>query len=253
MTVDEGLPVGSRNAQFLGAFNEIEGHFRHVLQRDEGATFKSMLGDYAQEYFLPEEQRRFLRDMSALRNAISHGPYYGGLPIAEPNPRFVDEICRLRHLILKPPLAWDCLDLGRRKVSATTLDTPIRAVLELVHRYDYSQVPVYGAKRYVGLLTTNCIARWLADRMDNTALIANESVAAVMEFAEAHDRALLVPKTTTAAEAIQLLSQAGSDGYRPAALIMTTTGDPNESARGVVVDFDLPALNSALSLPRRER
>lgn len=249
MTSNQGQPMDSLNARFLGAFNEIEGHFRHVLDQDETAGFTSMLGDYEQRFRLPEEQRRFLREMSPLRNAISHGLYYGGRPIAEPNPEVVDKISLLSKLILTPPTVWDCLGLRGIKVSVTTPEKPIRSVLQLVHDYDYSQVPVYEGKHYVRLLTTNCIARWLAARLDKTDLRGDERVSAVLEYSESHERALLVPKSTTAAEAVSLLSQPGSDGYRPTALILTTTGSANESARGVIVDFDLPALNAARSLP----
>ena len=241
----------SLGAQFLGAFNEIEGHFRDSLQCEERVSFKTMIGTYEQQYHLTTEQVRALQAWARLRNAISHDLYFDGRPIAEPAAQVVDEISKLRDLILSPPLLWDCLD--RRSVSVTNPGTPIRTVLEMVRLHDYSQVPVYGDKRYVGLLTTNCIARWLADRLATSTLGDGEPVQAVMEFAEPHDRAMHIPKTITVAAAIDLLSQAGADGFRPAALIMTRSGKADESALAVVVDFDLPSLNTALSLPRRAK
>lgn len=250
MTGDQGQPMDSLNARFLGAYNEIEGYFRQVLDAGETAGFTSMLGDYEQQFRLPEDQRRFLRDMSRLRNAISHGRYYGGRPIAEPNSEVVDKITRISELLRTPPTVWDCLRLRGIKVSVTGPEKPIKGVLRLVHDRDFSQVPVYEGKHYVGLLTTNCIARWLAGSLDKTDLRGDERVSAVLEYSEPHERARLVPKSTTASEAVHFLSEPDSAGFRPAALIVTTTGSANESARGVIVDYDLPTLNAALSVPQ---
>jgi len=47
----------------------------------------------------------------------------------------------------------------------TTPPEPISDVLEHVRRFDYSQIPVYDDTRYVGILTTNAIARWLAHQL----------------------------------------------------------------------------------------
>src|SRR5271166_4441108 len=56
-----------------------------------------------------------------------------------------------------------------------------------------AEFPIYGEHSYCGLLTTNCIGRWLADRLASDELAASESVSAVMKFAEAQDSAALLP------------------------------------------------------------
>ena len=238
----------SLGAQFLGAFNEIEGHFRDSLQCEDYVSFADMVRTYADRHRLPKEHVKALSVFAALRNAISHQNYYGGRPIAEPVAEVVDQIVQLRDQILRPPVALMCL--GQRDVSVTAPDRPISAVLDIVRRYDYSQVPVYGGDGYTGLLTTNCIARWLAHRLETVTLADDEPVEAVMTFAEAHDSARHIPRTTTAAVAIDLLSQPTDKGVRLAALIITDTGKGSEKPLAVVVDADLPVLIAALSLNR---
>lgn len=66
----------SLGSQFLGVFNEIEGHFRHALDAEEGVPFGALLKKYSAEYRLPTAQYKTLKAMAALRNAISHGEYY---------------------------------------------------------------------------------------------------------------------------------------------------------------------------------
>jgi hypothetical protein len=73
-----------------------------------------------------------------------------------------------------------------------------------------------------------------------------------MAFAEAHDVARHIRRTTTAAVAIDLLSQPTSKGVRLAALIITDAGRGSEKPLAVVVDADLPVLMAALSLSRRK-
>lgn len=250
MTGGDETSSASLGAQFLGTFNEIEGHLRDSLQCGDHVPFGDMVRTYADQHRLPREHVKALNVFASLRNAISHQNYYGGRPIAEPVAEVVDQIVQLKDQILRPPMALTCL--GRREVSVTAPDSPISAVLEVVRRYDYSQVPVYGGDGYTGLLTTNCIARWLADRLERVTLADDEPVEAVMAFAEAHDVARHIRRTTTAAVAIDLLSQPTNKGVRLAALIITDAGRASEKPLAVVVDADLPVLMAALSLSRRD-
>jgi len=72
----------SLGAQFLGAFNEIEGHFRDSLQCEDYVQFADLVRTYADRHRLPKEHVKALSVFAALRNAISHQNYYGGRPIA---------------------------------------------------------------------------------------------------------------------------------------------------------------------------
>ena len=79
-------------------------------------------------------------------------------------------------------------------------------------------------------------------------LADDEPVKAVMVFAEEHDVAKHIPRATTAAVAIDLLTQVSAKGVRPAALIISHSGRASETPLAVVVDSDLPDLLAALSL-----
>lgn len=243
----------SRGEQFLAAFNEIEAHFRDRLGREDHLAFTKMVSHFEQTKSLLPAHGRALRVMASLRNAIVHGQFHEGRPIADPVQPVVDEIVRLRDLILRPPLATDCLPA--RQICALTTRTTVEEVLDLVRRHDYSQFPVYDGRRFAGLLTTNCVARWMAHSLNasglSTTVSGHETVGVVLAFAEPHDRAAHVASDATAAEVVDTLSTASPDGYRPAALIVTKHGGADESPVAVIVDFDLPQLNSALRLPLR--
>jgi predicted transcriptional regulator len=231
-------------ARFLAAFNEIEDHFRSALSVDDHTEFASMARDYADSRRLPKEYRDELSAFASLRNAIVHGRYYGGRPIAEPVAEVVDQIEQLRDRIVAPPAALRVL--GSMNVCTTGPDQPISSALDHIRRFDYSQLPVYDGAVYAGILTTNAIARWLAAQLAASGGLAEaESVRRVLTFAEPHEQALHVPKTLTAAEAIHHLS---SDGRSTVALIITHSGKITERPLAVVVRHDLPALMAELTI-----
>jgi hypothetical protein len=106
---------------------------------------------------------------------------------------------------------------------------PVSAVLEYVTRFDYSQVPVYDGARYIGILTTNAIARWLAHQLTlNQGLAEGEPVDRVLAFAEPHERAKLVGRSITGAEAIAQLTHGGEGRTPVTVLIVTETGRATE-------------------------
>jgi CBS domain-containing protein len=182
-------------------------------------------------------------------DVAEHGPDPGtgeNGPIADPDPDLVDQIERLRELYLTPPTALSTL--GRREVCSVRPDQPVSAALEYVRLFDYSQLPVYDGGGYVGILTTNTVARWLAAQLAETEGLAEaESIGHVLASAEQHERARHVPRTITAANAIHQLSRGGHAGKPLTALIITNSAKTTEKPLAVAVDDDLPALVAALT------
>jgi hypothetical protein len=231
----------------MAAFNDIEALFRSRLGADEYVDFAQLEREYGDKYRLLGTHRSALRAFRELRNAIVHGKYFGGRPIAEPVPEVVDEIERLRDLLVSPPSALSVL--GARDVCVARCGEHIRTALEHVRRFDYSQLPVYDDKQYVGILTTNTIARWLAHQLAlNQGLAEEETVQQVLNFSEDHERALLVRRTITAAEAIDKLSHGGANRTPMTALIVTDRGLRSETPLRVIAVFDLPQLTASLTI-----
>jgi predicted transcriptional regulator len=168
----------------------------------------------------------------------------GAYPIAEPIPEIVEEIRRLRELIKFPPKALSVLE--EMDVCTIQMTEPISYALEHVRQYDFSQIPVYDSGRYVGILTTNTISRWLAQQIAEGAEHRDASVSEVMEFRELSDRALLVDCTVAAADAIYQLAHGSAECGPVNALIVTATGEPTDPPIRVIVIYDLPSLSAAL-------
>lgn len=230
--------------RFLSAFNEIENHLRSIHSNSDDRTpFMKLAEAYANrhriQFNLPE-----LRVFGELRNTLAHSNYYRNRPIAEPAPEVVDAIEALRDKILRPPKVLTVLP--HRTVVSFRLDDPIRSVLEEIRVHDYSQFPVTDDHGYHGLLTTNCIARWLAppghrrDRRERTGQCSTR-----IRRATRSGR----PSPTWNDRGPSDQDTVATRRYRapPAALIITETGRRHESALSIVVADDLPTLVGALS------
>ncbi|MFV2108133.1 CBS domain-containing protein [Micromonospora sp. LOL_015] len=157
------------------------------------------------------------------------------------------EIRNLWTQISSPPSALSVLD--HREVCQVHPEDLIGVALDHVRRFNYSQLPVYDQSGYIGILTTNAIGRWLADSfVRNTGLAEEQTVREMMQFAEEHDRAAQVPRTITAAEAIDRLSRRPDVDQHVTVLIVTQGGRTAERPLALIVPYDLPALTAAIAI-----
>jgi CBS domain-containing protein len=238
--------MGVLGDRFMEAFNDIELHFRSALGAERRVGFAELARTYAVKKKLPSAQLDTLLIFASLRNAIIHNRYYEGKPIAEPVPEIVKEIEQLRGQIMSPPEVLTVLEA--MDVCLVRPDDPISAVLEHVRRFDYSQLPIYDDARYIGILTTNAIVRWLAQQLTEDRELSDAPVRHVLGFSERTDRGVLVNRAITAAEAIYALSHGGWGGAPANALIVTENGRETDEPLRVVVTYDLPILTAALRL-----
>src|SRR5690606_15434535 len=86
--------------------------------------------------------RRYQRDLeqlAELRNAIVHNGYEDGRPIADPREDTVDLIEHIAATILDPPRVYP---LFKANVATISVEDPIKAAIQLMHRAGFAQIPV---------------------------------------------------------------------------------------------------------------
>jgi hypothetical protein len=236
--------MGELGDQFLGMFAEIENCMKIALEKRPNARFIDTAREYIQVHNLPSSYLVSLQTYAALRNAIDHNSHRGAYPIAEPIPEIVEEIRQLRDKIKAPPEAIAVLpEMDVRSVHS---GEPVSMALEYVRQFDFSQLPIYESGQYVGILTTNTIARWIAQQIVDGGVHRDAAISEVMEFREPRDCALLVDRTLTAADAIHQLSYGSPDGGPVNALILTENKLPCDRPIRVIAVYDVPLLSAAL-------
>ncbi|MCK7663168.1 CBS domain-containing protein [Corynebacterium sp. CCM 9185] len=237
--------VESSATEFLSAFNQIEAFLRDTLDARRSDSFTWMVRQLAKRNQVTRSQSDALHAFADLRNAISHGEYRSGNPIADPRPDIVEEIRRLRDILLAAPTLVSVL--RQNPIVRFSPDTPVHDVLSAIREKGYSQFPIYDdGGSYHRLLTARSVARWIAHDLADNGQLDAATVADVLRFAEPHDRAVLVPRTTTVPEALEILGTRDSGGQLPDAMIVTEHGKREQLPLLIVVAADIPALLDAV-------
>lgn len=170
-----------------------------------------------------------------LRNVIQHNRINGGVPIAIPRHDAVEAMERIGAYIEKQPQIKDFME---RKLEVLSPETAIEEASEKVVRLDISQMPVYDADSYIGLFTTNAMARWLGhtvSREDGVLIVENVKVDEILKHVEAHETPHFVKPTQSALKVCESLSKETA----PPAILVTTDGSPAGQLQGIVTRFDV--------------
>jgi len=198
-----------------------------VAAGDPGATFYS-------------EQ---LLALAELHDVVLRSRTGNGAPVAPPLPETIARADRLLQELEHPAPARR---FAASALSRATSGEALGPRLAEMRSRDFSQVPVYDAGVFAGLLTTNAVARWLADQLDERgdALIDDARVRDVLPYAEEHEVAWFVPEGTPASRVVTALL----DQRPPLAVILTASGRDSDPPLGLLVAADLPELLEALTV-----
>ena len=233
------------SARFLRAFNGIEGHLRRLLAEDQYISFLSMLSRASERNRVVSRFRQDLVEFAELRNAIVHGK--GGIarPIAEPHSDVTLQIEAILRMLTDPPKVYPKFQRAVTICAASDLiGGPARAMLQ----GDFSQLPTYSDGKFVGLLTAETIARWLAAQLiGGVGLVEERAVSEVMEFSEDAENYRFVNRETTVFEAMEVFNEFMARGKTLDAMLITQTGAKDQRPLGIVTIYDFPSLLTTAS------
>lgn len=225
-----------RIERFQTAFNEIEAHLRFQLRKEETEPFTRLLGEYGAQN--PVWQGQFgqdLSDFARLRNALAHQSRQGVRYLSVPVSDVVERIEYLREQLINEERV---IPAFQRNVVTVAADQTLSDVMHLISANDFSQFPVYKNGAYLGLLTENGIARWLAKHITQIlSLVDFEDVRAeiLLSAEERRQNAIFVSRDETVQ---RVTNQFGRNPFLEAALI-THRGKAEEKLMGIVTRWDV--------------
>lgn len=136
--------------------------------------------------------------------------------------------------------------MPRREVAWCDADDPIGPVAHRLYEEDFSQMPVRGRGAWLGLLTGEAIARWMAGRTARQLSVDERTpVREVLSYAGEPDNFRIVSAATSTREIIGLFHSGADSGHPLAAILVTDAGQPGDSLRGIITPYDLPRLLGA--------
>ena len=124
-------------------------------------------------------------------------------------------------------------------------DDDIHSPLTTLRESKISQFPIYDGTKYVGLLTTNAIARWVAADVGADDRLDAKTVAEALHYSESQDQAVFLPRTATAVAVLNALTTPLADGTLPRAAIITEAGRDTQRPLAVATASDIPNLMEA--------
>lgn len=232
------------STRFLNAFVTIEEYLRQRTADQNGHLgFSQMLRRVGQKEKSVRSLEFDLKEYAQLRNAIIH-ERAGEEVIAEPNDTVVKAIEHAAEMITRPPAIYP---LFKRQVTTITPQASLKKALKIMYSSGISKLPVIDNDKCIGVLTSNTIARWLGNCVENEVLNLDETtIEAVLAFTRKKDRYTLRSRHIDLFSAVAIFDEYEHKGLRLHALLITETGKETEKIMGIMTLSDLPTALRAI-------
>ncbi|QPK81360.1 CBS domain-containing protein [Schaalia sp. ZJ405] len=229
--------------RFLNAVEEAKKALENQYGRKFSGLKTAIIHADEKKHSVVRNYRDILDTLVDLRNAIQHGNYNAGKPIAVPREDTVEFMEKLARWIERAPHISDYMI---RNVDVLTPTATLSEAANSVIKHDISQMPVYDGRKYIGLFTTNAMARWLSTIIDSdgTLLADGVTVATILDHAEATEREKFFKPTAP----VYTVCNALSSGDGPVAALITTDGKETGELQGLVTRYDVSRILKATTL-----
>lgn len=226
------------STRFLNAFVAIEEYLRQQTAEQDGHLgFSQMLRRVGKKEKSVRSLEFDLKEFAQLRNAIIH-ERAGDEVIAEPNDLVVKAIEHAAEMITRPPTVFP---LFKRQVITISPQTPLKKALKIMYSSGISKLPVLNQEKCIGVLSSNTIARWLGNCVENETLnLEDTTTEAVLQFTRKKDRYTFRSRRTDLFSAIAIFDDYEHKGQRLNALLITENGKETEKILGIMTISDLP-------------
>jgi len=230
--------------RFLSAYTRIEQFLRDNVTGWKDCTTPDLAQDFCELRPGLDISPYKIRTAMNLRHALSHGQVKAGRFPAYPTEEFVQEVERIAKRFTNPPLITSRC---KRQVETASPDDSLRALLIRMSELQLSQFPVYTAGKFVGLISENSIARWIAERARHERCLnfAEVQVETIVNETSDSSAYRFVPERTTEPEAVQLFASNALLG----ACLITKFGNQHEELLGIVTRWDIPVIMAQLTAP----
>jgi predicted transcriptional regulator len=230
------------SSTFLDVFNAIEDWLRRQANVAPGVEFHEVVHLVAENHGGVKRHANLLKKCGRLRNFVVH-EYSRDRPMAVPTLYTVERITAIRDELLSPPSLYS---VCTRPVATCGPSDPVGSAAKTMRDGSYSQLPVYDGTVFVGLLTAEAVARWVAGNLaDGQELMEEEKVAAVLRHQEDPENHAFRGRASTVLDGLGAFDDFLHRGKRLEAILVTESGQPAEHPLGIVTVHDIPKLRRA--------
>lgn len=235
--------MDDNSSRFLEAFNAIDNWLRQRANATPGTDFPEVVDIVAEKHIGVERCTRLLKKLGRLRNLVVH-EYSRDKAMTVPTPYTVERIAAIRDDLLSPPSLYA---VCTRPVATCGPSDPVGRAAHTMRDKSYSQLPVYDGAAFVGLLTAETVARWVASNLaDGQELMEEEKVADVLRHQEDPENHAFLGRASTVPDGLVAFDDFLKRGKRLDAILLTENGRPSEQPLGIVTVHDIPKMRQAL-------
>jgi CBS domain-containing protein len=243
------LTERERVERFEAAYNRIDRALTELIERRGGGggegrgggrrhTFAAKVRIAANRLRRLGKHVDFLQEIGDLRNALVHSRTDVDVYIAVPSQQTVEELERIEQKLFAPEKV---IPRFARKVVTLRPDQTLAEAWAYVRQDGYSRYPVYGPQGFVGLLTSNGFARWIANQAKDGRLEVDARQVKVTDVLAADHRREFV--VFVAADAsLDDVTAIFADNRQLEAVIITEHGRSHEKPLGLLCAADVAGL-----------
>jgi predicted transcriptional regulator len=235
--------MDDNSSKFLETFNVVEDWLRRQMNAPPGEDFHEVVNRVAEKHIGVKRHAYLLKKLGRLRNLVVH-EYSRDKAMAVPTPYTVERITAIRDELLSPPLLYS---VCTRPVVACGSSDPVGKAAKAMRDGSYSQLPIYDGSAFVGLLTAETVARWVAGNLaDGQELMEEEKVVDVLRHQEDPENHAFLGRTSTVLDGLAAFDAFLHRGKRLEAVLLTENGLPTEQPLGIVTVHNIPRLRQAI-------
>jgi hypothetical protein len=217
---------------FLQIYNELDDWLRKQVNMDKNSSFNQVINEATRRNIAVMHYKNFLKKMAELRNVIIHDSSYPPEIIATPNDETVNKFTNIFKQLTSPPKLYS---ISSKVDKIFTIDDKLEDILIYMTDNDYSQVIVYGEKRY-HLITGESITIWLGNKIHEDILSIKETILESLLDVDIEKSWKFVSQTTDVFEAIKHFE---SINNRIQALAINPSGKNHEKPTYICTAWDI--------------
>lgn len=158
--------------EFIGLFNELNQYLNSKYNLKPNTTFGNMLIECESREPVIRHYRNELDRINDLRNLIIHESDRKG-PLAIPSN---DLISRLDFFLKKIKNPEQIGSKFKGIVKTFDISSSLNEVLLVIREKNYTQFPIFNKDEFVGMLTENGIATWLASKIEEEIIMFEDII-----------------------------------------------------------------------------
>lgn len=224
---------------FLSTYNKLDNHLRKMDNAENYASFTSVVKRLKNNHRIIRHYHKKLIEYNELRNAIVHDRIDGTV-IAEPNDFAVKDFGKIYDNISSPK---QINEVCAHKVKCLNQKNKLIVALNLMKDHDYSQIPIYENKSFVGMLNAETITLWMAHQSSQEGINLSETkISEVLTYRNQYRKTIFKSRDSDIFEILNIYKNNVHEPKQIDAIVITHNGKPTEKPLTIVTDYDLPSI-----------